>query len=191
LGDSNHELKLVEAKLSYQEVIMMNGFDCATCGAYHEEIPMCFGPPAPALWYAIPLNERSERCQLTSDQCVIDGKHFFVLGRIAFPVIDGSEGDDEFIWLAWVSLSQADFIRVSELWEHEGRESEEPYLGWLQSSLPYSSDTLNLRVRVQTMQVGVRPQIWIESTEHPLFLEQLLGIPMSRVQEIVEAALHG
>jgi hypothetical protein len=149
---------------------------------------MCFGPSAPALWFSIPDHERASRAELSSDQCVIDGEHFFILGRILLPVIDSPH---PFIWLAWVSLSEKNFLRSCELWEVEGRETEAPYFGWLQSALPYEPSTLNLRTSVQTMPVGERPHITIETCEHPLFVEQRNGITMSRVQQIAEKALHG
>ncbi|MFZ2266291.1 MAG: DUF2199 domain-containing protein [Azonexus sp.] len=166
----------------------MTGFVCATCGQHHAELPMCFGAAAPALWLALPEAERKARGELTSDQCVLDGKHFFVLGRILLPVIDGP---GPFTWLAWVSLSENSFLRTCELWESEGRESEPACFGWLQSALPYAPSTLSMKTSVQTMPVGERPIITLEATEHPLSLEQQQGITMARVQQIAEAALHG
>lgn len=168
--------------------ITMSGYFCKTCGKQHDELPMCFGPSAPDLWYSIPEAERGERGKLSSDQCMIDGKHFFILGRILIPVIDGP---GPFIWLAWVSLSEKNFLRSCELWESEGRESEPPYFGWLQNALPYKPTTLSLKTRLQTMPLGERPNIILENVDHPLFLEQHNGISMARVQQIAEAALHG
>lgn len=166
----------------------MTGFVCATCGQYHDELPMCFGAAAPALWLSFHEAERSVRGELTSDQCVVDGKHFFVLGRILLPVNDGP---GPFVWLAWVSLSEKSFLRACELWHSEGRESEPPYFGWLQSALPYEPTTLSLKTTLQTMPVGERPTITLEPSDHPLSLEQQHGITMARVQQIAEAALHG
>ena len=149
---------------------------------------MCFGAAAPALWHSLPETERNTRAELTSDQCVVDGKHFFILGRILLPVVDGP---GPFIWLAWVSLSEKNFLRACELWHSERRESEPPYFGWLQSALPYEPTTLSLKTIVQTMPVGERPTISLKPTDHPLTIEQQNGITMARVQQIAEAALHG
>jgi hypothetical protein len=165
----------------------MNSYICNTCGNKHDELPMCFDTSAPALWYSIPEEERSTRVELSSDQCVIDDQHFFVLGRILIPVKDGL---GPFIWMAWVSLSETNFLRACELWETQGRESEPSYFGWLQSSLPYEQTTLSLKTHIQTMPVGERPSIWLEETDHQLAKEQLHGISMARVQQIAEAALH-
>lgn len=166
----------------------MQGFHCSTCGQYHEDLPMCLGAPAPAAWFAIPEQEREERCLLSSDQCVIDDTHYFLLGRLEIPV-HGS--DEPFVWLSWVSVSEANFKRASELWRTPGRESEPPYFAWLQSALPYPGGTLSLRGALLTQPVGNRPLIALEASDHPLYLEQSQGITRDRVQEIVEAALHG
>lgn len=149
---------------------------------------MCLGAAAPALWYSLPESERGENSALSSDQCVIQGKHFFVLGRLLLPVVDGP---DPFACLVWVALSEQNFARVCELWEREGRESEPPYFGWIQSALPYDPTTLSLKASVQTSPAGERPIVTLEAIDHPLSVEQRHGITLARVQEIVEAALHG
>lgn len=164
------------------------GFNCSTCGQYHAVLPMCFGQSAPALWLQMSESERSKRGALSSDQCVIDEKHYFVLGRIILPVLDGPQ---PFCWLAWVSLSERNFLRACELWDSAGRESEPPYFGWLQSALPYSPPTLSLKTQVHTQPLGERPLIELEPTDHPLSIEQQRGITLARVREIAEAALHG
>jgi hypothetical protein len=166
----------------------MKGFLCSRCGQYHDELPMSYGAQTPAIWFSIPEQEREGRAELSSDQCIIDGKYFFILGRILLPVLDGPE---PFCWLCWVSLSEENFHRASELWYTEGREKEPPYFGWLQSALPYEVSTMNLRTRLHTQPVGERPLIELEETDHPLSLEQHNGITMARVQQIAEAVLHG
>lgn len=149
---------------------------------------MCFGSRAPDLWYSIPKTERESRGELSSDQCVIDNKHFFVLGCILIPVAGRA---DPFSWLAWVSLSETDFLRICALWESKGRENEPPYSGLLQSTLPYKPSTLSLKAQVKTMPFGERPNIVLEQSTHPLYEEQCGGITLARLQQIGEAALHG
>lgn len=166
----------------------MPGFQCATCGQYHDQLPMCLGSSAPAPWLLIPDEERRLRARLSSDQCIIDDEHHFILGRIVIPVIDASE---PFVWLAWVSLSKNSFTRVCELWNAKGRETEPPYFGWLQSALPYPVSTLSLKTSLQTMPYGDRPLITIEPESHQIADEQQLGITLERVREIAEVALHG
>jgi hypothetical protein len=149
---------------------------------------MSLGAPAPALWYRIPECQREQRVLLSSDQCIIDGKHFFLLGRLAIPV---HESADPFVWLTWVSVSEANFNRANDLWHTEGRESEPPYFAYVQSDLPYDSSTLSLKAQLITQPLGERPLVELEKTDHPLAAEQCNGIQLIRVQQIVEVALHG
>ncbi len=165
----------------------LGGFQCARCGQYHDTLPLAYGPPAPELYYRIPEAERASRCELTSDACVIDDTYYFIIGNLEIPILDA---DETFSWDVWVSLSLANFRRACELWETEGRESEPPYFGWLSTSLPVYPETLSLKTHVHTRQVGRRPYIELERTDHPLAIEQRNGITMHRVREIAEAVFH-
>jgi hypothetical protein len=78
-----------------------------------------------------------------------------------------------------------------DLWSTPGREQEPAYFGWLSTELPtYPVSTLNLKTHVHTDQVGTRPHVVLEPTEHPLAVEQRTGITMQRVREIAEVLLH-
>jgi hypothetical protein len=167
----------------------MRGYQCSTCGEFHSGLPFSYGFPAPVSYFDIPEAERDDRVLLSSDQCVIDDEHFFVLGRLEIPVLDSDE--DLFSWNVWVSLSEKNFNRAVELWETAGRESEPPYFGWLSTSLPcYDVNTFLLKTNVHTRAVGERPFVELEPTEHPLAIEQRNGLTLARVQEIAECALH-
>jgi hypothetical protein len=165
----------------------MSGFVCKTCGAFHEEMPRLLTVAAPAAWEAIPEAERTRRALLTADQCVIDDAWFFILARLELPVRDDGE---PFTWMTWVSVSEGNFLRASQLWQTPGREAEPPYFAWVQSSLPYAVPTLNLKADLLTQPIGQRPKAILQATDHPLYREQKSGIGVERVQEIVEAILH-
>lgn len=142
--------------------------------------------PAPDFWRSELADD--PRSGLSSDQCIIGGEHFFVVGLIEIPIVGT---DQTFSWGVWASLSEANIIRMSELWETPGRESEPPYFGWLSTELPvYGTPTLNLKVNVHTRPVGERPFIELEPTDHPLAVEQRTGITYGRVQELAERLLH-
>lgn len=165
-----------------------NGYRCRTCGAHHDELPLCYGAEAPVPWLMLPEAERRERGELTSDLCMIDQKHFFVLGNLDIP-IRGS--DEPFRWNVWLSLSEANFRRMAGLWESSERVKEPPYFGWLCTDLPaYYETTLHLKTHVHTRPVGQRPFVEVEPTCHPLAVEQRQGIEWKRVQEIAELILH-
>lgn len=168
----------------------MQGYHCRTCGEFHAELPLVFGPDAPLSWYGLGESERATRAELTSDQCVIDGEHFFIRGRLEIPIIGGTE---RFAWLVWTTLSEAHFLRASDLWDTEGRETEPPYFGWLSTELAptYGVSTINLKTHVHTRPVGERPFVELEPTDHPLAVEQREGITWDRVQRLAEQILHG
>jgi hypothetical protein len=165
----------------------MTGFECSTCGKWHDELPMSFGADAPYHYSVVAPEEREWRVHLGSDQCVIDGQHYFVRGCLEIPVLDAGES---FIWGVWVSLSEANFERMSKLWERLGRENEPAYFSWLSTSVPCYPDTLNLKAHVHNRPLGERPLVELEPTEHPLAVEQRDGITMARVKEIVECVMH-
>jgi len=53
---------------------------CAICKVEHSSLPLCFGAEAP--WRALASEaEFDERVELTKDQCVVDGQHFFIRGH--------------------------------------------------------------------------------------------------------------
>ncbi|MFD5783187.1 DUF2199 domain-containing protein [Streptomyces sp. NPDC126933] len=125
---------------------------------------------------------------LSSDQCVIQARRYFVKGLVEIPII-GS--DKVFSWAAWVSLSRDNFARTADLWDTPGREAEEPYFGWLSTDrFLYASNTINLKTHFHTRPVGQRPFIELEPTDHALAVEQRTGITLDRVREIAEAVLH-
>jgi hypothetical protein len=166
----------------------MKGYTCHRCGQYHPGLPQSYGAVAPASWDGIPEKERKRRTMLSSDQCEIDGEYFFILGNLDIPII----GSDEiFRWSVWVSLSKKNYERTSALWSQPGRETEPPYFGWVNTSLPTYPDTINLKTHVHTRPVGERPYVELEPTDHPLAVEQRTGITWERVQQIAEVILHG
>jgi hypothetical protein len=135
----------------------------------------------------IPVDELEQRVVFTPDQCVIDGKDFYLRGRILVPVTGLEE---QFVWGVWAEVSPINFVRTNELWTVEGREAEPAFPGWLNTQLPVFGDTFNLEVSVQTQRVGKRPHFTVVDEEHPLAVEQRYGITMRRVEEIAEGMLH-
>ncbi|WP_344345638.1 DUF2199 domain-containing protein [Kitasatospora putterlickiae] len=164
-----------------------HAFACSCCDGRHDGPPRSYGSPAPVNWK--PRYARRRDSELTGDQCVIKGRHFYVHGLIEIPVLDGG---DPFSWGVWVSLSEANFARVHDLWEDPAREQEPPYFGWLTTELPvYPESTLLLKTHVRTRAVGLRPLIELEPTDHPLAVEQREGITADRVREFADLLLRG
>jgi hypothetical protein len=165
------------------------GYQCRGCGEWHDELPLHYGAAAPLAYFGVPYDERDARCELNRDLCVIDGQHFFIVGNLEIPVT--GLDDEKFSWDVWVSLSRDNFIRAHEVWNDPDRSSEPPYFGWLSTRLPGYPDTINLKTHVHTREIGRRPFVELEPTDHPLAVEQRTGITWERVQEIAELVLHG
>jgi len=166
----------------------MLGFHCRTCGEYHPDVPLDWGPDEPFSWKLVRPEDRGEQSEINDDLCVLQRKHFFVRGRILIP-IHGRE--QPFVWLVWCSLSEPNFQRTLQLWEQPGREQEPPYFGWLDSALPGYPQTAGLKTHVHTQPVGQRPLVELEPTDHPLAVEQRNGITWEQALAKVEALLHG
>ncbi|MUL80707.1 MULTISPECIES: DUF2199 domain-containing protein [unclassified Mycolicibacterium] len=163
-----------------------SGFGCSLCGQEHDALPFTYGTIAPAYWHD--GLERGVGNVLTGEQCVIADEHFFIRARLILPV---SDSENDFEWGVWVSLSQPNFTRAAQLWTSPERVQEPPYFGWLSTELPkYEPTTLNLKAKVHSQPVGVRPTVELEPTDHPLSSEQRTGITLARVQAIAELVLH-
>jgi hypothetical protein len=160
------------------------GYLCGCCGKFHDELPMSYGSPVPDYCYDIPSEEQEKRIEMNDDLCIIDDEHFFIRGCIEIPVIDG---EGPFIWDVWVSLSEANFNKINDYWDVEGREEKlEQMFGWLSTDIPCYPETINLKTNVHTRSLGIRPYIGLEPTNHPLAIEQRKGITMERIKQIAE-----
>jgi hypothetical protein len=132
--------------------------------------------------------ERRARVERGSDQCILDGKHFFILGNLDVPIV-GSP--DTLRWTVWSTLSEANFERASELWDASGRDAEPPYFGWLSNQIPGYANSVNIKAMVQTQSVGTKPQLRVIEEGHPLAFDQEHGITEERAGELIHAAMHG
>ena len=146
-----------------------------------------FGAVAPLSYYAISEAERESRCDLGSDDCVIDEKYFFVRGCLEIPVHGYS---DPFVWGVWASLSEENFREWSRVFGNDRRSHIGPFFGWLDAWLKPYPETMNLKTMVHLRDNGLRPYIELESTGHPLSTEQRDGISADRVAEIYSIMVH-
>ena len=165
----------------------MKKLECSFCSYKLPEIPLCYAANAPYHYYVIAEEELESRTELNKDFCVIDNQFFFIRGNIEIPIIDS---DEVFVWTVWVSLSETNFLRANDLLLTEGRESEEPYFGWLSTEISIYPTTVNLKTNVHTREVGLVPLIDLEPTDHPLAIEQRTGITMERVKEFAHLIMH-
>ena len=158
---------------------------CTVCGEDHNDIPSCFGIEAP--WRAlVPEAEFSNRVELTKDQCVIDGKEFFVRGHIEIPIIGQSE---TLAFSVWSSLGEKSFLHLCDHWEDPDRGSDAPYFGWLCSPIHVYPSTIHLKLSVQSRSPGLVPLFTVEPPEHPLSQDQRNGITVQRWHRLAHELL--
>lgn len=146
-----------------------------------------FGADAPISYYDVPESERATRCELGSDDCVIDGGMFFIRGCIEIPVIGEAE---PFSWGVWVSLSETSYIEWIKCYSLEKRSHVGPFFGWLNAWLSPYPDTVSLKTRVHIRDNAIRPLIELQPTDHPLAIEQRDGITVERVAELYSLMMH-
>ena len=159
---------------------------CSCCGVRHD-MPYAFAFDKPRQWDESLRADRGS--SLTPDLCVIEGRDFFVRGVVRIPILNGPQ--PAFEWGGWASLSERNYRRTVELWDSPLGLEEPPYFGWFCNELaPFYPSTMGLKTHVHTQAVGLRPLIGIESTDHPLAVEQREGVPFERVKEIARQILH-
>ena len=164
-------------------------FTCATCGAEHDIDEISFGTDAPVQWNLLSDDERS-RSLLTGEQCEIEsheGRSFYVRACLEIPI----RGTDRaFTWGVWCSLSEKSYVQISEHWDDAARLSIGPHFGWLCTKIPGYPDTVFLKTMVHQRDVGVRPLVELEATDHPLAIDQREGIDEERLKQMVVELLH-
>jgi hypothetical protein len=86
----------------------------------------------------------------------------------------------------WARVHEKDFDQIQEFWEREGRESViGPFKGRLANSLSVYPETLNMKLEIRIQPAGQRSLFFLEEGEHPLAIEQRLGIDMAKAREYV------
>ncbi|MBB3032887.1 DUF2199 domain-containing protein [Alteriqipengyuania lutimaris] len=165
---------------------MSFSFKCRVCGETHAGMP-ALASDAPDYYYSIPPEEREARCELTTDTCVTDDRFYFLRGTIEIPVTGLKE---HFCWGVWVSVSFESFKLLMEHWEDPNRSDIGPFFGWLSANLAVYPDTVNLKTNVELQAPPLRPLIWLEPTDHPLAVEQRMGISQQRLAETYAEYLH-
>ncbi len=163
-----------------------HAWTCSCCGKQFNTLPLDWSFDHPYPWFTIPEEERSKRCKIDGDICMIDEDEIYIRGCLEIPVIDH---DDKFVWGVWCSVSKESFARIQELQGAPVIENEPPRFGWLCNKIAiYPEETMSLKTHIHLRGGGKRPMIELEPTEHPLAIEQRQGITIERVLEIAAAS---
>jgi hypothetical protein len=125
---------------------------------------------------------------LTEDFCILDGEHFFVRCVLRLPI--AGRPDAHFGFGVWSSLSKENFDLYVDTFDRGNRGELGPWFGWFSNRLNGYPDTLNLACRVHPQDDQQRPLIELEPTDHPLAVEQRLGMTFERLIETYALAGH-
>jgi hypothetical protein len=153
-------------------------YKCSSCGELHNELPD-ISSDRPDYYWQVDEKFRDEIITLTEDTCIID-EDYFIRGVIEIQIHDYPE---RFGFGVWISQKKENFEKYLEF-----SDSNEigPFFGWLSTNLNfYEEDTLSLKTTAHFQGSGKRPLIEVETTEHPLALDQQNGISLERAWEIV------
>jgi hypothetical protein len=106
----------------------------------------------------------------------------------------GSDGNRiDRLQIPFDAISSGDRKRRGELSSGQsvtGRANEPRYFGWLCNSVPGYPEAQHFKTAVHSRNVGVRPYIELEATDHQLGVEQRNGITAERVRQIAEQMHH-
>lgn len=114
-------------------------------------------------------------------------EHFFVRCLLRLPIV--TKPDASFGFGVWATLSNANFDLYLDTFNSGEQGDLGPWFGWFSNRLHGYPDTLGLKCHVLPQAERRRPLVQLEPTDHPLAVEQRLGITFDRVLEIY--ALYG
>lgn len=165
---------------------MPKGFQCASCGKWHDELPLDFAFDEPL--YVAELDDDERRLVTgTGDFRELDQeneKHHFIRGVIEIPIVGT---DAMFCYGVWTSLSAQSYEAAKKAYREKCDAG--PFFGWLSNVIPGYPKTLNLKTHVH-VRADIRAAIELEPTDHPLAVEQRNGITMARVEQIIASVMH-
>ena len=148
---------------------------------------MVWGPNAPDAMRHVPKPEWPRRVKLGTDECIIDGKQYFVRGCLDIPVHNETEC---FRWLVWVAVSKPELKVIRSFWRQLRNKPFPPTRGQLAVALPYEPGTIGLTVELTDAGPGDRPIAKVQDASHPLDREQHHGISLEDAYEKAGRMMH-
>jgi hypothetical protein len=163
-----------------------NPWSCSVCGERHQGlIDLACGKPAQ--WPSSEDKAPNSALDLSGnflseDFCVLEGQHFFVRAVLELPIRGGRR--KLFGFGVWTTLSRENFVRYVATFDSGMQDELGPWFGWFSSRLEGYPDTLNLKCQVHPVSGRQRPRVSLESTPHPLAVDQQSGITLDRLLDI-------
>jgi len=153
---------------------------CTECGEEHsiEDMELTFFLPDDAAY----LSDEERKCnvQESGDRCIIEGKRFFIRALLPLSVLDR---ENPYNVGLWVEVQQPAFERIYELWSEPDQENEPPFQASIANTIPTLPNTVGLSGFLHLTGPNTRPKIILSYDEHPLYIEQQVGITTHRAYE--------
>lgn len=153
---------------------------CHQCGKEHsiDEMELSFRRPDDAA--NLTPEERERLVKENDDLCIIAGKRFFI--RSVLPLIVETRERAYNIGL-WVEVEKSAYDRINELWVDPEQNKEPPFEALIGNSIPTLPETIGMPAMLQLTGPTSRPEVFISTSAHPLFIEQTEGITEHRAHE--------
>jgi len=169
-------------KISEQQIPRMR-YRCPSCTETHEGFPaLAYSLPDP-IFHLTP-EEREARTVVSTDLCILDDARYFIRCVLSVPV----EGYvEDFEYGPWVEVGADDFSRYS-VWFNLGvSPGWQSVKGRIANAFPeMEQTTLGLECTVILPDDDdQRPLVQVHDIGHPLYDEQLNGMQLVRVTELV------
>ena len=169
-------------KISEQQIPRMR-YRCPSCTETHEGFPaLAYSLPDP-IFHLTP-EEREARTVVSTDLCILDDARYFIRCVLSVPV----EGYvEDFEYGPWVEVGADDFSRYS-VWFNLGvSPGWQSVKGRIANAFPeMDQTTLGLECTVILPDDDdQRPFVQVHDIGHPLYDEQLNGMQLVRVTELV------
>ncbi len=165
---------------------------CSYCGTAHdiEALEPSFRRPDAFLQLA---GDQAVQTRESKDACALRAaddswRRFFLRVLVPFTV---AGLDTPISWGAWVEVSEAQFERVSELWDHPSQGDEPPFMARFANATPLYSDTLTITGLVSLSDPSNVPTFhMLAPPDHIFVSEQRTGVSPSRAAEWLIPVYH-
>ncbi len=165
-------------------------FKCNKCDMEHDVNDFGIGWPYPNHWHVLSDFDRA-RSVLGDEQCEIDsieGKFYYIKGNVKLPI----KGRGHCIPLTvWVSLSESNYTEYVKNWDNPLRTKIGPYFGWLSVSVPLYPETMNLKTMLFVQELGNRPNIEVELSDHRFSMDCKFGMSEQLFLQMFDLVTHG
>jgi hypothetical protein len=149
-------------------------YKCASCDQVHEGLPdITFDMPD--ICHDADAKVRSESVLLTSDFCIMEGRHYFVRCVMEAPVHGFAQ---RFGWGVWCKVDWKTYKLCWDRFEESDNSTVPPAKGTLANNLRRYADTLGRSCTIHLQNDRMRPLAFLDNTDHLLTLHQQRGMTL-------------